>query len=66
MSFAEFKISLASEFRLSYYPHKLDDFKGILKEIFGRSSNHAIFGDFKAIQPDDNPAFYIHVIEKSK
>ncbi|KAG5679918.1 hypothetical protein PVAND_009454 [Polypedilum vanderplanki] len=55
-----------SEFRLSYYPHQLEVFKKILKEIFGYGCYHEIFGDFKEINSNDTPAFYIHVIEKSK
>lgn len=55
-----------SEFKLSYYPHQLEVFKKILKEIFGHGSHHEIFGDFKKILANDNPAFYIHIIEKSK
>lgn len=55
-----------SEFRLSYYPHQLDVFKKILRDIFGSSTLHLVYGDFKTIAEDDVPAFYIHIIEKSK
>ena len=56
-----------SEFRLSYYPHRLEVFKNILKDIFGPSCNHDIYGDFKPLDnsTNPNPAFYIHVVEKS-
>lgn len=55
-----------SEFRLSYYPHRLEIFKNILKEIFGATTKHSIFGDFKTLKAGDAPpAFYIHVLEKS-
>lgn len=57
---------VSSEFRLSYYPHQLEVFKGILRDIFGHSCDHMIYGDFKELCPDDIPAFYIHIVEKSK
>jgi len=53
-------------FRLSYYPHRLDEFTGLLKDSFGADSQHAIFGDFKALDEIPEPAFYIHLIEKAK
>lgn len=56
-----------SEFRLSYYPHRLSVFKQILKEIFDKPTKHDIFGDFKPLKDsDEHPAFYIHVVEKKK
>lgn len=57
-----------SEFRLSYYPHRLEVFKTNLKEIFGHASNFEIYGDFKPLDDvaNPNPAFYIHVVEKHK
>ena len=55
-----------SEFRLSYYPHQLEVFKKILRDIFGHNSYHEIYGDFKELRDNDNPAFYIHIIEKSE
>lgn len=54
-----------SKFRLSYYPHKLKIFSGILDECFGSKANHCIYGDFKALNEYAIPAFYIHVIEKN-
>lgn len=52
-------------FRLSYYPHRLEDFSGLLKSVFGTSAKHSIYGDFKPLDSDQsNPAFYIHVIVK--
>lgn len=54
-----------NEFRLSYYPHKLNVFSQILRECFGqRMSQHQIYGDFKHLNDYTNPAFYIHVVEK--
>lgn len=52
-------------FRLSYYPHRLDEFQTMLKQIFGESCKHTVFGDFKAMEEIKNPAFYIHLVEKS-
>ena len=54
-----------SEFRLSYYPHMLDVFTSILKDIFGTKSTHQIYGDFKSLEIVKIPAFYIHVMEKA-
>lgn len=53
-----------SEFRLSYYPHKLDVFTAMLRQIFGARSQYRIFGDFKTLDVEPTPAFYIHVVEK--
>ncbi|TDG50070.1 hypothetical protein AWZ03_003580 [Drosophila navojoa] len=55
---------LSSEFRLSYYPHELKRFTEILSEIFGSQAKHKLYGDFKDMSVVQNPAFYIHVIEK--
>ncbi|GAB6021765.1 hypothetical protein CHUAL_004343 [Chamberlinius hualienensis] len=55
---------IKDRFRLSYYPHRLEPFTELLHEVFGSSSRHDIFGDFKAISKEDPPAFYIHIIEK--
>ncbi|XP_055607397.1 glycine N-methyltransferase-like [Uranotaenia lowii] len=56
----------ASEFRLSYYPHKLRVFEEILKDIFKGAKSHEIFGDFKPLTKVTHPAFYIHVVQKTK
>lgn len=53
-----------SDFRLSYYPHMLDKFTNMIKQIFGEKAAHQIYGDFKDLQIVSNPAFYIHYIEK--
>lgn len=55
-----------SEFRLSYYPHKLSVFEDILKNIFKDPASYEIHGDFKPMDKVTNPAFYIHVVQKSK
>uniref|UniRef100_A0A6P7GW23 Glycine N-methyltransferase n=1 Tax=Diabrotica virgifera virgifera TaxID=50390 RepID=A0A6P7GW23_DIAVI len=54
-----------SEFRLSYYPHRLKVFNEMLRKSFGENSEYKIFGDFKRLEEIDVPNFYIHVIEKS-
>lgn len=51
-------------FRLSYYPHRLDEFTGLLKEAFGENCEHTVFGDFKSLEEVPEPAFYIHLVEK--
>ncbi|XP_055644834.1 glycine N-methyltransferase [Toxorhynchites rutilus septentrionalis] len=56
----------SNEFRLSYYPHKLAVFEDILKSIFSNATSHEIYGDFKPLNKVTNPAFYIHIVEKSK
>lgn len=53
-------------FRLSYYPHRLDEFTELLKEAFGNTSKHTIYADFKSLDEIPEPAFYIHLIEKEK
>lgn len=55
-----------NEFRLSYYPHKLDVFSKILCESFSKNSKHSIYGDFKTLSSDYIPQFYIHVMQKAK
>jgi hypothetical protein len=46
-------------------------FRGILKKInflfreaFGEASKHEIFADFKTIEEEPEPSFYIHVVQK--
>ena len=55
-----------SEFRLSYYPHRLEVFKNMLVEAFGERSKFDLYGDFKDLEEIENPAFYIHVVEKAR
>ncbi|XP_058797573.1 glycine N-methyltransferase-like [Phymastichus coffea] len=55
-----------SEFRLSYYPHKLNDFTRIVDEAFHGKAKHTIYADFKPLDEAEDPGFYIHVMEKSK
>ena len=53
-----------SHFRLSYYPHRLEAFTTLLKSVFGDKSKHSVYGDFKPLEQEPDPAFFIHVIEK--
>lgn len=53
-----------SEFRLSYYPHRLDVFRDMLDSAFQHKAKHTIYGDFKPLSEIEDPAFYIHVMEK--
>ncbi|XP_077261442.1 glycine N-methyltransferase [Temnothorax americanus] len=55
-----------SEFRLSYYPHRLTIFRDILTETFSHGTKHTIYGDFKPLNQVDQPGFYIHVLEKQR
>ncbi|XP_030763807.1 glycine N-methyltransferase [Sitophilus oryzae] len=54
-----------SEFRLSYYPHRLKVFRQMLEKAFGENSSYRIYGDFKTLDQIESPNFYIHVTEKS-
>ncbi|CAG9864596.1 unnamed protein product [Phyllotreta striolata] len=55
-----------SEFRLSYYPHRLKVFKEMLRKSFGENAEFKLYGDFKPLNEIDVPDFYIHVVEKSR
>jgi len=59
-----FPESQTSAFRLSYYPHRVDAFTNLLKSVFGEASKHSVFGDFRPLKKGEDPAFFIHVIEK--
>lgn len=54
-----------SEFRLSYYPHKLKVFSDFLDDAFHRKAKHTTYADFKTLDEVKDPGFYIHVLEKS-
>ncbi|KAF5272557.1 hypothetical protein FQR65_LT04896 [Abscondita terminalis] len=58
--------SLISEFRLSYYPHLLENFTLMLKEAFGNKANFKVYGDFQELKKGDNPNFLIHLVQKAK
>ena len=32
--------------------------------VFGSGANHKVFGDFKELKENPDPAFFIHMIEK--
>lgn len=53
-----------SEFRLSYYPHLLEDFTKLLDKSFPSQKKHIIYGDFKPFDKIENPGFYIHLLQK--
>lgn len=55
---------LISEFRLSYYPHRLHVFRDMLEEAFHYRAKHTTYGDFKQLEDVKHPGFYIHVMEK--
>lgn len=55
-----------SEFNLTFYPHKLDDFTKMLDQAFHNRVKHDIYADFKPIDQAPNPGFYIHVLQKAK
>ncbi|ELU08594.1 hypothetical protein CAPTEDRAFT_99914 [Capitella teleta] len=53
-------------FRLSYYPHLLSGFNGLVEKVFGDKKKHDIFGDFMPIGDISHPAYYIHAIQRLK
>jgi len=53
-----------NKFRLSYYPHLLKNFNGLLEKVFGEDAKHTVLGDFEPLDPSKNPAYYIHIIQK--
>nr|AYE92135.1 glycine N-methyltransferase [Gobiocypris rarus] len=56
-----------SKFRLSYYPHRVESFKEILKASFFGKCEHNVFGDFKQYTPGQGeaPCYFIHVVKKT-
>ncbi|XP_048046457.1 glycine N-methyltransferase [Megalobrama amblycephala] len=55
-----------SKFRLSYYPHRVESFKEILKAAFFGKCEHNVYGDFKQFTPGQGevPCYFIHVVKK--
>lgn len=51
-------------FRLSYYPHQLENFSSLLRQVFGSEAEHQIYGDFKTLDEIDCPTYFMHVVEK--
>ncbi|XP_010863980.1 glycine N-methyltransferase isoform X1 [Esox lucius] len=56
-----------SKFRLSYYPHRIENFKEILMEAFHRKCEHSVYGDFKTYTTGQSqpPCYFIHVVKKN-
>ncbi|XP_067312122.1 glycine N-methyltransferase isoform X1 [Pseudorasbora parva] len=56
-----------SKFRLSYYPHRVESFKEILKASFFGKCEHNVYGDFKQYTPGQGeaPCYFIHVVKKT-
>ncbi|KAM9787423.1 glycine N-methyltransferase isoform X1 [Syngnathus typhle] len=56
-----------SKFRLSYYPHRLENFKALLQEAFNGKLEHNVYGDFMAYVPGQSqaPCYFIHVCKKT-
>ncbi|KAI2654657.1 Glycine N-methyltransferase [Labeo rohita] len=59
--------TLVGKFRLSYYPHRLDSFKEILRASFFGKCEHNVYGDFKQYTPGQGevPCYFIHVVKKT-
>ncbi|XP_029972857.1 glycine N-methyltransferase isoform X2 [Salarias fasciatus] len=55
-----------SKFRLSYYPHRLESFTGLLNEAFNGKLEHSVYGDFQTYVPGQSqaPCYFIHVCKK--
>lgn len=47
-----------------FYPHMMNDFRNLLKEIFGEKSTFNTLGDYKNLDQVENPSIYIHIVEK--
>lgn len=56
---------LRSEFTLSYYPHRMNDFKQLLNEAFNGQASIETFGDFKPLGELSDPAFFIHICRRN-
>lgn len=59
-----FSVDGKEHFRLSYYPHRLEDFSNLLHDVFGSDANYKIYGDFKVLDEIDCPTYFMHVVEK--
>lgn len=62
-----FIFCLYSKFRLSYYPHRLENFMALLKTAFFGKCQQLVFGDFKQYAPGQKeaPCYFIHVVKKT-
>ncbi|MBN3291956.1 GNMT methyltransferase, partial [Polypterus senegalus] len=56
-----------SKFRLSYYPHCLDNFKELLRKAFNGKCEQEVYGDFKPYVDGQAyaPCYFIHVVKKN-
>lgn len=56
-----------SKFRLSYYPHRLESFTGLLHEAFGGQCEHMVYGDFLPFTQgqETDPCYFIHVTKRT-
>ncbi|MEQ2189652.1 hypothetical protein GOODEAATRI_027452, partial [Goodea atripinnis] len=61
-----YMVSSLSQFRLSYYPHRLENFTELLTDAFNNNMEHTVYGDFKAYRPDQAqaPCYFIHVCKR--
>lgn len=59
--------SVSSKFRLSYYPHRVESFKELLKGAFAGKCEHTVYGDFKAYTPNQaqTPCYFVHVLKRT-
>ena len=53
-----------SEFTLTYYPHRVASFRGLLEEAFDHRATVTTLGDFQPLELVQDPAFFIHVVHK--
>ncbi|KAG8177898.1 hypothetical protein JTE90_024607 [Oedothorax gibbosus] len=54
------------KFRFINFPLQLKDFTRDLKEVFGKGSKYEVYGDYKPLESFENPAFFIHFIQKNE
>ncbi|XP_065175153.1 glycine N-methyltransferase-like [Sycon ciliatum] len=63
----EDEAKVASHFRLSYHPHRLDDFKRLVSESFSESfESDEVLGDFQDFSKVATPAYFVHVVRKKE
>jgi len=53
-------------FRLSYYPHRLQEFTSLLQKVCGNDMTNEVYADFKKLDEVDKPAYYIHLVRNRK
>jgi glycine N-methyltransferase len=52
-------------FKLSGYPHQLEQFQVLLRETLTDIAQQEVYGDYKPVGEIKNPSIYIHVIRKA-